>query len=358
MGMRKIDRNKILTTVVLSIILGAGSGVLATALTSSYLSDYAIQLSELTTPLRIAKDAPRAFPDDINEAISQINGVIDKSIASAFINSTKGQNGFTAKDLVVSGVVVTSDGWLMFPKPNNINAKNCTIILNNKTYTPKEVINNELYGVVFIKIDASSLSVVAFGDALKMSLADQVFVLDGYENFSIHSVTDVGNLYGTVVSSDVLQKRIKIDISDTSFSPVFNLSSQFIGVTNSLEEGIVPIEVLFSDFSSLLANDKIIRPSLGVNTLSLAHTIDFSDKNYSEYKVGALIYGAGVKRYSVAESVGLKKGDIILSIDGQGINKLNTLDQYIVMHKPGDKIELIVDRDGEEKIFSIELGTK
>jgi S1-C subfamily serine protease len=189
-------------------------------------------------------------------------------------------------------------------------------------------------------------------------LADQVFVIDGYENFSIHSVTDVGDSYSVVVPSDVLQKRIKIDISDTSFSPVFNLSSQFIGVTNSLEEGIVPIEVLFSDFSSLLANDKIIRPSLGVNTLSLAHTIDFSDKNYSEYKVGALIYGAGVKRYSVAESAGLKKGDIILSIDGQGINKFNTLDQYVVMHKPGDKIELIVDREGEEKIFSIELGTK
>ena len=106
MGMRKIDRNKILTTVVLSIILGTGSGILATALTSSYLSDYAIQLSELTTPLRIATDAPRVFPDDINDAIYQINDVINKSVASAFINSTKGQNGFTAKDLVASGVVV------------------------------------------------------------------------------------------------------------------------------------------------------------------------------------------------------------------------------------------------------------
>lgn len=358
MGMRKIDWNKTLITIVLSIILGAGSGVLATSLTSSYLSDYAIQLSELTAPLRIAKDVPRVFPDDINEAISQINSLMNKSVASAFLDSSKSNIGFTENDLVASGVVITSDGWLLFPNLKNVNLKNLTIVINNKIYTPKTVVVDELYDAVFIKIDASGLAVVDFGDALGVSLADQVFVINGHEKFSIHSVTNIGNPYGSIVSSDVLQKRIDIDSLNANFSPVFNLASQFIGITNGSDNSIIPVEVLVTGFASLLENDKIIRPSLGVNTLSLAHTIDFSENKYSEYKIGALIYGAGVERYSVAENAGLKTGDIILSVNGQGINKSNTLDQYISIYKAGDQIELIVDSDGEEKIFSIELGTK
>lgn len=58
---------------------------------------------------------------------------------------------------------------------------------------------------------------------------------------------------------------------------------------------------------------------------------------------------------SVMEKAGIKKGDIVKSIDGDKINTGSDMQQYL-MRNPltGEKIELVIERDGEEMTVEVE----
>ena len=62
------------------------------------------------------------------------------------------------------------------------------------------------------------------------------------------------------------------------------------------------------------------------------------------------------KEYVKHPSEVLKVGDIIVKIDGIEINKMNDLRKYIYSKSPGDKVILLIEREGKEIEMEVELG--
>ena len=48
--------------VSVSVVAGLGAGIIGTAFTTDYLSEYAFGLSRLTEPLRFTQELPRTIP--------------------------------------------------------------------------------------------------------------------------------------------------------------------------------------------------------------------------------------------------------------------------------------------------------
>ena len=71
---------------------------------------------------------------------------------------------------------------------------------------------------------------------------------------------------------------------------------------------------------------------------------------------GALI--DAVEDGSPAADGGLKKGDVVTSLDDRPITDSPTLIVAIRTHLPGDKVTLTVDRDGDEKKIDVTLDSK
>ncbi len=65
-----------------------------------------------------------------------------------------------------------------------------------------------------------------------------------------------------------------------------------------------------------------------------------------------------VIKNSPAENAGIKKGDIILKIDGNNLNKMSELRKYIYTKSPGDEVTLLVQRNGIKSPVKIRLGKK
>ena len=59
---------------------------------------------------------------------------------------------------------------------------------------------------------------------------------------------------------------------------------------------------------------------------------------------------------SAAEKAGLKEGDLLLKFDGKKPKDFEALVAAVRAHKPGDKVELVYRRGGEEKTVEVELG--
>jgi S1-C subfamily serine protease len=59
-----------------------------------------------------------------------------------------------------------------------------------------------------------------------------------------------------------------------------------------------------------------------------------------------------------AEEAGIEPGDVILEIDGQTVESPEDVGQIILDMAPGDRIEVVVERDGRERTIRATLGSR
>jgi len=74
----------------------------------------------------------------------------------------------------------------------------------------------------------------------------------------------------------------------------------------------------------------------------------------------AAITGArvgNVEANSAADKGGLKAGDVITAVAGTNIDASHTFQSLLAAHKPGEKIDLSVNRAGQVMTISVTLGT-
>ena len=73
----------------------------------------------------------------------------------------------------------------------------------------------------------------------------------------------------------------------------------------------------------------------------------------------ALVTGArvvNVESNSAADKGGLKAGDVITAVAGTSIDRSHTFQSLLQSHKPGEKIDLTVNRAGQVMTISVALG--
>ena len=58
---------------------------------------------------------------------------------------------------------------------------------------------------------------------------------------------------------------------------------------------------------------------------------------------------------STAKEAGIEKGDVIVAVNGAKVKSANALQEQISKYRPGDKVQVTVDRNGSTKTFNVEL---
>ena len=61
---------------------------------------------------------------------------------------------------------------------------------------------------------------------------------------------------------------------------------------------------------------------------------------------------------SAAERAGVKEGDVIVEVDGTEIKHMEDVSRVVRRHRPGDKVDVVVVRDGKEQTISVTLGDR
>ena len=68
---------------------------------------------------------------------------------------------------------------------------------------------------------------------------------------------------------------------------------------------------------------------------------------------GAIV--SSVQPGSAADRAGVKRGDVVLSFNGEGVHDTNSLRNRVAEAAPGSTAALVVVRDGKEKHLSVRL---
>ncbi|MGW3724296.1 trypsin-like peptidase domain-containing protein [Streptomyces sp. NPDC000851] len=101
----------------------------------------------------------------------------------------------------------------------------------------------------------------------------------------------------------------------------------------------------------LISTGKATHPVIGV-TLDMNYTGDGA-------RVGTKNNDGGppVTRNGPGDKAGIEAGDVITEVDGQRIHSGEELIVKTRAHRPGDRLQLTVVRDGKERTISLELGS-
>jgi serine protease Do len=91
---------------------------------------------------------------------------------------------------------------------------------------------------------------------------------------------------------------------------------------------------------------------LGVNS----QNIDAAKADGHDISVSSGAYVAKVFAGTPAADAGIQTGDVIVSIDGKAVSSAADLGNIVRQYRPGDKVDVVLDRDGKSMTVTARLG--
>ena len=271
-----------------------------------------------------------------------------------------------------SGVIISSDGYILTCAHVVDGASNITVTINDKDYTATLVGEDTTSDIAVIKIDANGLTPATVGDSDSLKVGQNVMAVGN----------PLGELGGTVTGGMISALNRSVTIQgtnstntmsliqmDASVSPgnsgggLFNMNGELIGLVNAKSsssdaEGLgfaIPINDAIKVAQDLLENGYVSgRPYMGITYLAVTDAQTAAQLNVNAYGV----YVVDVVQGGPADKAGLKTGDRIVSIDGTEIAQKDDLGTLIQQHAAGDTLSITVAREGQMQTVSLTLGEK
>lgn len=322
------------------------------------------QIIELTAPSVVGIDT-------YYTATSGYGGFFgnDGNAAGADSNSQQVQAGSG------SGIILTSDGYIVTCKHVVNGAQTIKVILNDdQEYDAMLVGSDSRSDLAVLKIEATGLSPATLGDSDMLTVGEDVIAIGN----------PLGELRGTATSGMISALSREVTIENTTMSLIqtdaaispgnsggglFNASGSLIGIVNakassSNAEGLgfaIPVSSVNTIISNLIDHGYVLgRAYLGVYTQDV--TLSSGSSDWGNGLFGNMFGGiscvqiAQLVSGSAAETAGLKVGDLILKVDDTEISSNSVLASVMAGYNAGDTATLTIQRDGGEQTVSVTFG--
>jgi len=265
-----------------------------------------------------------------------------------------------------SGVIVTSDGYIITNNHVVEEADELNVSLPDKrTFKAKVIGADPKTDVAVIKIDASNLPALPWGDASRLEVGEMVlavgnpFGLSQTVTMGIISAIGRANV-GIVDYEDFIQTDAAINPGNSGGALV-NLKGELIGINTAIFSrsggymGIgfaIPSTMAKSVMQSLIKHGKVIRGWLGVSIQDV--TPDLAKEFGASENTGALV--GDVLEDSPASKAKLERGDIMTAYNGVPVRDSNHLRGLVAETPPGTTVRLSVLRDKKPLDLTITIG--
>jgi serine protease Do len=267
-----------------------------------------------------------------------------------------------------SGVIVSSEGYIITNNHVIEQADEIRVtLLDKRSFRARIIGADPKTDVAVVKIDAKNLPVARWGDSDALEVGEFVLAIGNPFGLS-HTVTmgiisAVGRAnVGIADYEDFIQTDAAINPGNSG-GPLVNIKGELIGINTAIfsksggYQGIgfaVPSNMVRLVMDQLEKKGKVTRGWLGVTIQEL--TPDLSQKFGLRSSNGALV--GDVAKGSPAEKAGIKRGDIILALNGKKVKDVGSLRNMVAGSRVGSEIEVSVLRGEKEytvKVVTVEL---
>src|SRR5271168_5318812 len=266
-----------------------------------------------------------------------------------------------------SGVIITPDGTIVTNNHVIDGATDIKVDLADKREFQAKVIGRDANTyIAVLKIEASGLPTLAIGDSSKLQVGDVIFAigepfgLGGTATMGIVSATGRGGL-GIENYEDFIQTDAAINPGNSG-GAMIDLHGDLIGINTAILSGggggnqgvgfAIPINMARSVMEQIVGHGKVVRGYMGVHIQDL--TPDLAKQFGLSQASGVLI--SDVESGKPADRAAIKKGDVILALNGETVDSANPLRLAISQTSPGSTIKLTIWRDGKTQDINVALA--
>ncbi len=349
-----------------NIPLGAAIGLAVVAgLVGSAVGDYTTNGTLLGHRINLV-----SVSNNIERAPESIAGIARRVLPSVVSISTESASGSASG----SGFIIESSGYIL--TNNHVvegasGSNAITVALNDGRSMRARIVGTDFaYDLAVLKISASNLPALQFGDSDKIQVGDAVIAvgsplgLSGTVTSGIISAKNravsAGGSGGESSFINALQTDAAINPGNSG-GPLVDVTGAVIGVNSAIASlgsssngqsgsiGLgfaIPINQARKTANQLIKTGKATYPIIGISL----------DLNYSQG--GAKITNApqGIHAGGPAAAAGLQPGDIITKFDGKTINGPDELIVGIRAKNVGDIVTLTYLREGTSHQVSLTLA--
>lgn len=229
-------------------------------------------------------------------------------------------------------------------------------------------------------MDAISVATIGSSDDLKVG--EQVIAIGNALGYGQSVTTGIVSAKNRRANSDYSQQTVQSDEEDNqsginliqtdaainpgnSGGALVNMAGELVGITsmklsNTSVEGMgfaLPINDVITSVEQIIENGKVTRPQIGISGVSLS---GYSSYQLRYYRINTDltdgIYVSRVTSGGAASKAGIQEGDIIVKFDGKEVTTYKSFLTELYSKEPGDKVSVVVNRNGTEKTIEVTLG--
>ncbi len=264
-----------------------------------------------------------------------------------------------------SGVILSSDGYIITNNHVVQDADSIQVVLNDKRrYKAVMVGNDPSADLAVIKIDAKDLPTIEFGDSDKTKIGQWVLAVGN--PFNLTSTVTAGiisakardlNILGNKMNENPLKSFIQTDAAvnpGNSGGALVDLDGKLIGINTAIASNTgsyagysfaIPSNIVRKITLDIMRYGTTQVAYLGVNLAEVDSRLAES-KGIKNVKG---LYIASVSEGGAAQKAGLKEGDVIVQVNDREINSNSELNEILSQSSPGDKLSIKYERNNSVK---------
>ena len=264
-----------------------------------------------------------------------------------------------------SGFIISGDGYILTNAHVVDSADEITVRFTDKReYKAKVIGADKRTDVALIKIEATSLPVVKFGEPGRLKVGEWVVAIGSPFGFDNTVTAGIVSAKGRSLPQENFVPFIQTDVAinpGNSGGPLFNMRGEVVGINSQIYSrtggfmGLsfaIPIDVALDIQRQLREKGRVSRGRIGVVIQEI--TKDLATSFALDRPRGALVNS--VEKGSPADKAGIEASDIITKFDGKAVESSSDLPRIVGSTRPGAKVDVEVLRKGASRSLNITVG--
>lgn len=294
-------------------------------------------------------------------SIREQRGVFGDDFLDRFFNNSPRRQQVPG---VGSGFFISDDGYII---TNNHVVENAIKVrvktLEDKEYAANVVGTDPKTDLALLKIDAKNLPFIQLGDSNKVEVGEWVLAIGNplEQDLTVTAgiISAKGRQLGMADYEDFLQTDAAINRGNSG-GPLINMEGKVIGINSVIlapsggNIGIgfaIPSNIADKVVADLKSKGRVVRGYLGIGIQGLS---DSEAEEFDLPSAGVLV--SRVEEGSPAQNAGLKKYDLITSVNGKPVKNAPDLSLTIAQCNPGDVVKLTVYRKKQQMTIEVKVG--
>jgi Do/DeqQ family serine protease len=267
-----------------------------------------------------------------------------------------------------SGVIISADGYIITNNHVVAEATEIEITLNNKKmYKAKLIGADESNDIALVKIDDTDLPYISFADSDNVKIGEWVLAVGNPYNLTSTVTAGIISAKGRDLDgNNNIESYIQTDAAvnpGNSGGALVNTRGELVGINTAISSQTgsyvgysfaVPSNIAKKVIEDLIEFGNVQKAFLGIQFVEL----DGQNSEKLDTSVSEGIYVTKVIEGGAAMEAGIKKDDIIIKMNQTEITKFSDLKGQLNALRPGEKIDITVLRDDDEKVFTVTLKNK